>query len=134
LARFFMYTQLYFHPIRRIYDIHLKSFLQKWLPGGMFSTELDDHLNLTDNEVMSAILEAARDHQHPGHDPARRLVDREHYRTFYQRNPDDVAVNPESAKAIFEAACRQFGDTFVHWTSYKERNRGLDFPVIARDG
>lgn len=26
-ARYFMYTQLYFHPIRRIYDIHLRDFL-----------------------------------------------------------------------------------------------------------
>jgi HD superfamily phosphohydrolase len=134
LARFFMYTQLYFHPIRRVYDIHLKNFLQKWLPGGTFSTRLEDHLNLTDNEVMAAILTAARDAHSPGHDEASRLVDREHYRTFYQRNPDDVAINPESAKAIFEAACGQFGDTFVHWDSYKEKNRGLDFPVLARDG
>ena len=27
LARYFMYSQVYFHPIRRIYDIHLKEFL-----------------------------------------------------------------------------------------------------------
>jgi HD superfamily phosphohydrolase len=26
LARYFMYSQVYFHPIRRIYDIHLKDF------------------------------------------------------------------------------------------------------------
>src|SRR5271163_4386054 len=30
-ARYFMYTQLYFHPTRRIYDIHLKEFLKDWL-------------------------------------------------------------------------------------------------------
>lgn len=134
LARFFMYTQLYFHPIRRVYDIHLKNFLQKWLPGGGFSTLLDDHLSMTDNEVLSAILAAAQDGQHPGHDPARRIVYREHFRSFYQRNPDDVATNPEAAKAIFEAASGKFSETFVHYDSYKERNRGIDFPVLARDG
>ena len=58
LARYFMYTQLYFHPVRRIYDIHLKSFLKEWFRGGFFSTNLDDHLNLTDNEVMAAILDS----------------------------------------------------------------------------
>jgi HD superfamily phosphohydrolase len=134
LARYFMYTQLYFHPVRRIYDIHLKSFLQKWLPGSEFSTKLEDHLNLTDNEVMAEILKASRDEQHPGHDPARRIVHRDHYRSFYQRNPDDVATNPEAARAIFEAARGKFDDTFVHYDSYKERNRGLDFPVLTRDG
>jgi HD superfamily phosphohydrolase len=28
LARYFMFTQLYFHSVRRIYDIHLKDFLK----------------------------------------------------------------------------------------------------------
>jgi HD associated region len=55
LARYFMYTQLYFHPVRRIYDLRLKTFLKDWLEGDFFSTNLDDHLNLTDNEVMAAI-------------------------------------------------------------------------------
>jgi hypothetical protein len=67
--------------VPRVYDIHLKNFLQKWLPGGGFSTRLVDHLAMTDNEVLSAILAAERDDQHPGHDPARRIVHRDHYPT-----------------------------------------------------
>jgi HD superfamily phosphohydrolase len=51
LARYFMYSQVYIHPVRRIYDIHLKDFLKNWLPGGWFSTKLGKHLVLTDNEV-----------------------------------------------------------------------------------
>src|SRR4051812_30164980 len=50
LARYFMYSQLYFHPIRRIYDIHLKDFLKAWLQNGAFATDVDGHLSLTDNE------------------------------------------------------------------------------------
>ena len=38
IARYFMYSQVYFHPIRRIYDIHLKDFLTAWLPNGGFDT------------------------------------------------------------------------------------------------
>ena len=34
LARYFMFTQLYFHSVRRIYDQHLKDFLLAWLPDG----------------------------------------------------------------------------------------------------
>jgi uncharacterized protein len=134
LARYFMYTQLYFHPIRRIYDIHLKEFLKAWLPGSRFSTNLADHLSLTDNEVMSAVLAAARDSAQPGHDPARRIVQREHYRRLYQRNPNDVAINPEAAKAIYKAAGNRFNETNVQYDRYKEKGRSLDFPVLNHDG
>ena len=133
LARYFMYSQLYFHPVRRIYDIHLKEFLKQWLPAGKFSTELEDHLRLTDNEVNAALLDAARDPGKPGHDPARRIVGHRHYKLLYQRNPDDLRINPDAAKAIYESACGQFGDTNVYYDSYKEKGRALDFPVLTRD-
>jgi hypothetical protein len=48
-ARYFMYTQLYFHPTRRIYDMHLMQFLKEWLPNGQFPTDIEAHLNLSDN-------------------------------------------------------------------------------------
>ena len=35
LARHFMYKQVYMHPIRRVYDIHLKDFLKSWIAGGL---------------------------------------------------------------------------------------------------
>ena len=44
LARYFMYSQVYFHPVRRIYDIHLMDFLKEWLDGGVFSTDPEVHL------------------------------------------------------------------------------------------
>src|SRR5581483_5225554 len=43
LARYFMYTQLYFHPVRRIYDSHLKDFLGSWLRSGKYSTDVKKH-------------------------------------------------------------------------------------------
>src|SRR5579864_5206854 len=60
-ARYFMYTQLYFHPTRRIYDLHLKEFLKGWLPGGRFPTEVDKHISFSDNEVTSGLWKAASD-------------------------------------------------------------------------
>src|SRR5207247_11087862 len=61
VARFFMYSQLYFHPVRRAYDIHLEDFLKQNLAGGQFPTDIARHLEVTDNEVTVAILEASRD-------------------------------------------------------------------------
>ena len=57
LARYFMFSQVYCHHVRRIYDIHLKDFLKSWLPGGMFSTSIEDLLQITDNEVMSELFQ-----------------------------------------------------------------------------
>ncbi|MDA1311998.1 MAG: HD domain-containing protein, partial [Acidobacteria bacterium] len=94
LARYFMYTQVYFHPVRRIYDIHLKDFLKEWLPDGRFGTSTKEHLELTDAEVTTAIRTAAGDKDRPGHDPARRITNREHFRVLYRRHPRDVESCP----------------------------------------
>ena len=109
LARYFMYTQVYFHPIRRIYDIHLKDFLRSWLDNGTFPTTVREHLGLTDNEVTAAYLQAAREEHDPGHEPARRLAQMKHFKILYQRHPDDIRINPESGTAIYEAARETFG-------------------------
>src|SRR6516165_6619056 len=64
LARYYMYSQVYFHPIRRIYDIHLQDFLTAWLPGGKFPTDIESHLRMTDNEVNARILAVDGDVAH----------------------------------------------------------------------
>ena len=55
LARYFMYTQVYFHDVRRAYDLHLKDFLVSFLPGGKFSSDWNDMLRYTDHEVLVAL-------------------------------------------------------------------------------
>jgi len=134
LARYFMYTQVYFHPIRRIYDYHLMQFLKAWLAGGRFSTKLSRHLAMTDNEVSTALLAAARSKKAPGHEHARRIVERDHYRLLYQRNPEDLGINEDAAGHVATAAEKKFGVANVHYFPYKEKNRRLDFPVRFHDG
>jgi uncharacterized protein len=134
LARYFMFSQVYCHHVRRIYDIHLKDFLKSWLPGGMFSTSIEALLQMTDNEVMSELSKAVRDEGHPGFDPARRIAKREHFRLLYQRTREDLEKNREAGKAVFEAACVEFGGSEVRHDTYFQKGSGLDFPVLARDG
>lgn len=133
LARYFMYTQLYFHSIRRIYDIHLQDFLKEWLPEGYFPTALLDHLQLNDNTILTEMFMAADDVTLKGHDPARRIVNREHFKLVYQRNPRDINENPDSAKAFFKAACDKFGVNNVRKDNYKQGGNGYEFPVITED-
>ena len=129
-----MYTQVYFHPVRRIYDHHLVTFIKAMLPKGQFSLDLQDHLDCTDNELMSELLSATRDPGHRGHVPARLIVDREHYQLVYERNPADVARNHEAAKLIADGLAGQFSDTDVHYDAYRERSCAIDFPVWTRSG
>lgn len=134
LARYFMFSQVYLHPVRRIYDIHLKDFLKSFLNNGKFAVTVRDHLRMTDYEVLVALFEAARDPAKAGHDPARRIVRREHFRVLYQRHPNDLQVNPEPGLAIFEAAKMKFGEDSVRHDRYTQKGSSPDFPVLTRDG
>lgn len=134
LARYFMYTQVYFHPVRRIYDQHLKDFLREWTNEGSLPTEVESHLALTDHEVYTAILEAARDDSQPGHDPARRIVTRDHFKTVYWRTRSDIERNPEATELIVEALKSTFGSESIRWDLSRGRGGAADFPVAMPDG
>lgn len=109
-------------------------FLKQWLPGGAFSTDLGDHLAMTDNEVTAALLEAARDESKAGHLHARRIVRREHFKVLYERKPKDVEINPEAGKAMFEALSAEFGAEHFRHDRYPQPSGAPDFPVRMRDG
>jgi HD superfamily phosphohydrolase len=133
LARYFMFSQVYLHPVRRIYDIHLKDFLCQWLPNRKYPTHLENHLALTDNEVLSALAEAAKNPAKPGHEPANRIIRRNHFKLLYQPTPADLLVNPEAAQYIYKAAVEQFGDAKVSKDSFKMTGSSPDFPVLLPD-
>jgi HD superfamily phosphohydrolase len=133
LARYFMYSQVYFHPVRRIYDSHLKDFLASWLPGGRFSTGTDEHLGLTDNEVLVALRKASSNPSLSGHEHAVRIIKRKHFKVLYERNPDDVSKNPAAAEVIYKAAVEQFGYDKIKIDQYIQRGGAPSFPVLMPD-
>ncbi len=133
LARYFMFSQVYYHRVRRAYDIHLRDFLRGWLPGGQFSTDTASHLRTTDAEVTAALFEAARDSSHPGHDPARRIVQRQHFKSLWQRDPEDLVVNPDAGAVIASAAAQEFGAEAVRHDYYAPQMPVQDFPVRQYD-
>ena len=133
LARYFIYSQVYFHPVRRIYDIHLMDFLKEWLPDGIFSTDLEEHLKMTDSEITAALWEAAFDESKAEHLHASRIVCRKHFKRIYERNPEDVQINLESGKRIFEALKSQFDEGHFRHDFYSHKSGAPDFPVRMRD-
>jgi uncharacterized protein len=118
IARYFMFKQLYLHHVRRIYDIHLMDFILRWRNGEKFSINLDQHLGMTDNEILTELQKAYLDKDHLGHDPARRIVQRGHYKRIYQSDRPDKTINPDAATCIYEAAVERYGKEFVRLARY----------------
>ncbi len=134
VGRYFMYNQVYMHPVRRIYDIHLRDFLRAWLPAGKFSTDLNQHLALTDNEVIAGMYKAAAEPANPLHALSRRLVLREHYRQVYGRKAEDLKLNLEPGAAIAAALQEKYGPNNVYRDFYSKEEVAPHFPVLTRDG
>ena len=133
MARYLMYSQVYFHHVRRIYDIHLCDFLKEWLPGGRFGVDVESHLGTSDNQILEELSRAASDEKSPGNRHARALVRRDHFRLLYERNPHDVEVNPEAGEAVFGVMVERFGADFLRHDRYRKSGGLPEFPVLMRD-
>jgi HD superfamily phosphohydrolase len=133
LGRYFMYSQVYFHPVRIVYDLHLIDFLRCWRPSG-FPTSVDEHLALTDNEPLAAMTEASRDSSNPCHELARRIVERNHFKLLYHSTQEDRRLNPAVGEAVFEAAGATFGSDAVRYERRDDKGGSVEFPVLMNDG
>lgn len=139
LARYSMFSQVYLHRTRRIYDIHLADFLVEWLEqegyGGRFPTAVDDHLALTDNEVLAAIGKALRGPAGKLRSVASRVIERSaRYTAVYQPAPDDLAQNVDAGKQVAAALARTFGNDAIRHDRYAKVDVPFDFSVRRRDG
>ena len=133
-ARYLMYTQLYFHHVRRIYDYHLQQFLSGWLPGGKFGVGVTEHLAMTDTEVITAMRAACNDPSLPGHEPATRIMKRRHFRMVADFNAADRSGEPMAAENLKNRLVERFGERRVKLDSYSPKSKGATFPVLTRDG
>ncbi len=135
LARYFMFSTVYFHPIRRIYDIHLKDFLKVFFGKG-FPTKIDRFLKWTDNEIMVKIMASARKGSGLKHEIGDLIVNRKHYKLLYVPNPKDIKnkKNFDPLQAVFKALCKKFGEEKIRKDSYKLEGDKKDFPIVNKDG
>lgn len=75
LARYFMFIQVYFHGVRRIYDHHLEDFLQAAM-GGTYPLDLKAFAEWDDVRVTALLLDKAK----AGDNLAKRILERDHFR------------------------------------------------------
>ena len=133
IARYFMYSQVYFHRTRRIYDIHLNDYLKEWLNGGLFPTDLKEFLSYTDVEILASLRAAVRDRNCKGHLNAQRLIDRKHFKRLYSTNLSDRKVNLDLGGVLANALRAEFGDDNFRHDHLTHQSHGPDFPVRTQD-
>lgn len=82
LARYFMFTQVYFHKTRVAYDVHLRETMKELLPRGLFprpiGKELREFLAWDDWKVLGLLSEGR------GGEHGDRLRARRHFRRIYR--------------------------------------------------
>jgi len=81
LARYFMFTQVYFHKTRVACDVHLRGTLKELLPGGIFpkpsDADLDQYLTWDDWRVLGLLSDGK------GGEHGQRLTSRDLFRRIY---------------------------------------------------
>lgn len=84
LARYWMFTQVYYHKTRRIYDIYLSRYLKAWYENQY--ANLLDVLEHNDMTMMKDIMQDAHGQASNGdrHNYARRILERNHHRVLYE--------------------------------------------------
>jgi HD superfamily phosphohydrolase len=134
LGRYFMYTQVYFHNVRRVYDLHLKEFLQAWLPDGKFSKNWKELLKVTDYEILTDLAEAASNEKNQLHSLAKTLICRKHFRTIYEQMFTHKRKRPEILQDLTNFAVEAFGKEKVRQDSYSSKSERNDFWVMPEHG
>ena len=134
LARYFMYTQVYFHDVRRVYDQHLQDFLSAWLPGGKFPTAWEELIKITDNEVLSAMSHALTDPANPLYELAARVMKRQHFRTVNTLVTSNKKKRPTIFKDVLTFAQETWGEENVRSSTYGPKSEANNFLVLNDDG
>jgi len=130
LARYYMFTQVYFHKTRVAYDHHIRHALKAILPGGTFppptAEEIGDYLKWDDWRVLGRLADGA------GGDHGERLCQRNHYREVYH--------TPESPReadlTLLDVIRKSLGNLVVALESSKTSTYKLeasDISIVTED-
>ena len=84
-ARYFMFSQVYFHDVKEVYDAHLARFMKEHLASGEYPTQLLDYLEWDDTRVLE-LLKQNRDSV-----DAKAILERKHYRLARELTPAELS-------------------------------------------
>ena len=108
LARYQMNTQVYYHRLRRIYDIYLKRYF-RCLEASDFDSP-EKLLEWNDIRAMNTLLEDAASPASPGHAWADRIVHRRHHRDVFSLDEGEGPRAVKIAKKVVDTIRKEYSD------------------------
>lgn len=137
LARYFMFTQVYFHRVRRAYDYHLGEALRASIGKYPSMTALDEYLDWDDMRVYAKLREMV-DSGAPGAGHARRILERNHYRVAYATNEHPSSAQLRRWEQLRALVIARFGEQvafdYAEKAPHKFDKSLRAFPVFKGDG
>ena len=135
LARYFMFTQVYFHDVRRAYDHILIEFIRELLLDVLgrdhYSEELNDYLLWNDNFVLA---EAYKRADPQDKNMAWRIVSRQHPKAVYATVDHPDRVRAQTAFTRLPQQIRQTHGDLLVWadqaSDHPEKFKTEMLPVL----
>ena len=130
LARYFMFTQVYFHPVRRAYDLILAEFIGELLAQnggtGRYPEQLERYLEWNDWRVLNSMN---RESDESIRNAAWRLAARQHPKPVYETGAHADAGTVNSAMIRLPGELKQRFPELKIWP-----DRATDHPESFRSG
>ncbi|MCA9111817.1 MAG: HD domain-containing protein [Planctomycetaceae bacterium] len=143
LARYQMNTQVYYHRLRRIYDLYLENYFRELDPQKFDSNE--KVLALNDIRATVDLMDAALDDSIPGHRWASRIVHRNHHRDVFALDEREGSLAVKKIAKVLKSIGEEFSDidflddlpektVSIHKIACPtdQRDDRIDFPLIDR--
>ncbi|MCC8194025.1 MAG: HD domain-containing protein [Deltaproteobacteria bacterium] len=132
-ARYSMFSQVYFHHTRRSYDMHLIEVMKALFEEG-FPTEVDKFLELTDNDIIVYLRKAAYDASLAGHEDAKCIERREHFRrACWVTSEERKATVGKALDLLYDAGVKKWGAQKIRKCKAHKGTGTIDFPVMQDD-
>jgi HD superfamily phosphohydrolase len=113
LARYQMNTQVYYHRLRRIYDLYLCEYFKA--KGSHFLDTPDKILQHNDVTMMATILQDADGEDGPWREWARRIRDRRHHREVFKTGEAADAMDLLRASEVLGLLRKAYPDLGFQW-------------------
>lgn len=137
-ARYSIFSQVYFHHIRRIYDIHLKEFMNEYYKDG-YPVSYDEFLSISDCNILDVLHKSLNNSQDAYYIYGKRLLKRNHFKCIYHQTAMDVQFLSERGDMVAPSALigkklsDYLGDENIRVDTGMKRHKRVDFPVVLEE-
>jgi HD superfamily phosphohydrolase len=108
LARYYMFAQVYFHRVRRIFDLYLEKYMVTWARTRL--KNLMDVIKYDDQDVHATLLIDSKRKSGSQTNLASRIVHRKHHRVIFETGDCAEAADKRDVGKLHEQLRKQFSN------------------------